>query len=74
MSCEVIQMTVVTPDPVRVRVPRNGVYVTFEDLAAILREYVSTGDLETALANYATKNELDNETIMRWVGGGDNDA
>ena len=71
---EAIHMTVVTPGPIRVRVPQNAIYVTFEDLAAILREYVSTGDLETALANYATKNELDNETIMRWGSGGNNNA
>ena len=64
---ERISMKIRTPSPVQMSVPNNtGKFVTYEELAEILREYVSTGDLETALASYATKNELDNDTVMRW--------
>ena len=50
---ERITMTVNVPKPVKAQIPGTGKYVTYEELQAIL-------------ASYATKEELNNETIMRW--------
>ena len=50
---ERITMNVTVPKPVKTQIPGTGAYVTYEELQAIL-------------ASYATKEELNNETIMRW--------
>ena len=44
-----------TPAPIRASVPNGAVYVTYEELMEIL-------------GAYATKEELNNETVMRWGG------
>lgn len=44
-----------TPTPIRASVPNGAVYVTYQELMEIL-------------ATYATKEELNNETVMRWGG------
>lgn len=44
-----------TPAPIRASIPGGGQYVTYAELQAIL-------------AGYPTREEMNNETIMRWQG------
>ena len=50
-----VPMEPTTPAPIRAAVPNGAVYVTLDELMEIL-------------GAYATKEELNNETVMRWGG------